>query len=372
MKILAIDTSSKLCGVALLENYNLIDKIVLNEGLTHSEILLPSIEKILYENNLKISDMDLFVCDVGPGSFTGIRIGIATLKAFSDSLNIPAIGVNSLECLAHNVSSSSIICSIIDCKNDNCYFALYELKDSVYKILELPQANSIQNCLSILNNKYSNAQIVFVGDGSVAYKNTIEKDFSNCQFVNSSDNDLDVTKLGLIGLEKYYNGLTDNSNNYLLPLYLKKPQAQKQLESNTIQISKMQLEDIDSIDYNYFDDFWNVQNLKDDFLSSNSVWFLAKIEEKIVGFVGIKVILDEADIMNIAIHKNYRQQGFGSLLLTHIINYCKNNNVKKINLEVNENNIPAINLYKKQGFKIVGVRKKYYENDDAILMCISL
>ena len=126
MKILAIDTSSKLCGIALLQDSNILDKIELYEGLTHSEILMPSIEKILKKNNFKISDIDLFVCDIGPGSFTGIRIGIATLKAFSDSLNVPIVGVDALECLANNIDSSSTICSIIDCKNDNCYFALYE------------------------------------------------------------------------------------------------------------------------------------------------------------------------------------------------------------------------------------------------------
>ena len=76
--------------------------------------------------------------------------------------------------------------------------------------------------------------------------------------------------------------------------------------------------------------------------------------------------------MNIAIHKNYRQQGFASSLLSEVINYCKNNGINKINLEVNENNIPAINLYKKLNFRIDGIRKKYYGNNDAIIMHILL
>lgn len=372
MKILAIDTSSKLCGIALLEDCNIIDKMELNEGLTHSEILMPSIEKILKKNNFKISDIKLFVCDIGPGSFTGIRIGIATLKAFSDSLNVPTVGVDSLECLANNIDSSSTICSIIDCKNDNCYFALYELKDSNYNILEFSQANSIQNCLSILNNKYTDKEIIFVGDGSVAYKDIIEQNFSNCQFANNTLNDLDVGKLGIIGFKKYSDNQKNYSSDYLLPLYLKKPQAQRQFESNILEICRMNLNDLNLIDFNYFDDFWNIENLKTDLLSDNSVWFSAKIENKIVGFVGIKVVLDEADIMNIAIHKNYRQQGFASSLLSEVINYCKNNGINKINLEVNENNIPAINLYKKLNFRIDGIRKKYYGNNDAIIMHILL
>ena len=88
MNILAIDTSSKLCSVAVLDDKNLIDKTERDNGLTHSETLMPLIQNLLYKNNLSLKDMGLFVCDIGPGSFTGIRIGVATIKAFSDSLNI--------------------------------------------------------------------------------------------------------------------------------------------------------------------------------------------------------------------------------------------------------------------------------------------
>ena len=136
MKVLCIDTSSALCGIAILEDNNLIKKIELNNGLTHSETLMPLIQKCLEECNLTLNDINLLVCDIGPGSFTGIRIGIATIKAFSDSLGIPCIGVSSLEVLAYNIKENGIICSTINCKNDNCYFALYELNTGNYKILQ--------------------------------------------------------------------------------------------------------------------------------------------------------------------------------------------------------------------------------------------
>ena len=100
MKVLSIETSSKICSVAILEDTKLVKKIELNNGLTHSESLMPLIKQILEETNLTLSQMDLLVCDIGPGSFTGIRIGVATVKAFSDSLDIPAVGISSLEGLA--------------------------------------------------------------------------------------------------------------------------------------------------------------------------------------------------------------------------------------------------------------------------------
>ena len=83
MKILSIDTSSKLCEIAILENEKIIKEITQNNGLTHSETLMPIIKETLENLNLTLNDIDLIVCDKGPGSFTGIRIGVATAKAFS-------------------------------------------------------------------------------------------------------------------------------------------------------------------------------------------------------------------------------------------------------------------------------------------------
>ena len=111
MKILAVDTSSKLCSVAILEDTNLIKKLELDNGLTHSETLMPLIKQLLNECELSLNDIDLLVSDIGPGSFTGIRIGVSTCKAFSDSLNIPCVGVSSLEVLAYNIKDDGIIMS---------------------------------------------------------------------------------------------------------------------------------------------------------------------------------------------------------------------------------------------------------------------
>lgn len=213
MKILCIDTSSKLCSVAILENDVLIDKLELDNGLTHSETLMPLIDQLMKKNNLSLQDIDLLVSDIGPGSFTGIRIGVSTCMAFSDSINIPCVGISSLEVLAYNEKNDGIICSTIDCKNDNCYFALYELVNKNYVVLENPCAKSVVEVLDLLKTKYANKNINFVGDGLPSFS-------TNCY--------LDVKNLGIAGYKKFI------SNNcigeQILPLYLKKPQAQKQLE----------------------------------------------------------------------------------------------------------------------------------------------
>ena len=222
MKILSIDTSSKICAVAILENDKLIKEIKIDNGLTHSEKLMPIIEQILDETNLSLKDINLLVCDKGPGSFTGIRIGVATVKAFTDSLQIPAIGISSLEALAYNVKKEGLICSLIDAKNSNVYFSLYELKNNKYELIENYLSDSIDNVLEILKNY--NKQITFVGDGAIVNKALILSTITNCEFTTS--NDLNSYCLGLAGLNSYNN----NNIEDVLPLYLKKPQAERMLE----------------------------------------------------------------------------------------------------------------------------------------------
>lgn len=138
-------------------------------------------------------------------------------------------------------------------------------------------------------------------------------------------------------------------------------------------IDKMSLEDLISIKdilTTEFDDFWNYEILKSELESNNSYFFVAKnISGEIVGFAGIKVILDEADIMNIVVKKDFRNNGIASLLLDYLISYSKSINLKTITLEVNEINIPAIKLYEKFDFEKLGIRKKYYNGEnDAIIM----
>ena len=147
------------------------------------------------------------------------------------------------------------------------------------------------------------------------------------------------------------------------------------MEKNNFEITLMTKEDLEIIKNNIsdFDDFWNYETLKEEFQSDTSIYIIGKLNDEIVSFSGIKLILDEAELMNIVVKKNYRGQGYSLLMINFIINLCKEKKISKINLEVNSNNSIAINLYKKYNFTIVGLRKKYYNNiDDAILMTLNL
>ncbi|MBR3153020.1 MAG: ribosomal protein S18-alanine N-acetyltransferase [Clostridia bacterium] len=141
-----------------------------------------------------------------------------------------------------------------------------------------------------------------------------------------------------------------------------------------IDLRKMNKFDLDYINQNLdkFDEFWTFNVLKSEFESEDSLLYVAQNEDEVLGFFAIKKGPFEIDIMNIVVRKDMRNKKIGSLLMEKILDIFKNSDKEAITLEVNENNIPAIKLYEKYGFEKVGIRKKYYGDDNAILMKKSL
>ena len=174
MKILSIDTSSKICTVCIYEDNNVLIELNNDDERTHSQKLMPMIQKAFESVNLTLNDINLIACAKGPGSFTGIRIGIATAKAFSDVKKIPVVGVTSLEGLAYNLGSSGLICSLIDAKNNNVYYGLFEFENNELKNTFILSSDNIENVITYIDTLQTNySSISFIGDGAYLYKNLI-------------------------------------------------------------------------------------------------------------------------------------------------------------------------------------------------------
>ncbi len=386
MKILAIDTSSKRCSVCIFEDNHVIINLNNDDEKTHSVKLMPMVDQAFKETGLSLDDISLLACCIGPGSFTGVRIGISTVKAFADVKNIPVVEITSLESLAYNViydnssvntigEKKTLICSLIDAKNNNVYCGLYYYNEKM-NLIEIfaEDINVTMKKLKDAFEKNNFSDIIFVGDGAETYKNTIEDNFKseNICICEGESNFQCSPSLAKAGLQKYNEGNYGDSNS-IFPVYLRKSQAERALEEK-IKILPMTEADIEEISPNFqteFDEFWNINNLKNDFQNPNSTYFVAKLDNEIVGFAGFLNICDEANIMNIVTKINKRHLGIGSKLLSQLITSAHEQNCKSITLEVNEHNAPAIHLYEKFNFKRIGLRKKYYNNkDNAIIMSI--
>ena len=222
MIVLSVDSSSKVATVAILKDDVLLGEYILNDKREHSVILMPLIENLLKECNLTIDDIDGYVVSKGPGSFTGLRIGMATVKGMSFGNNKPYISISSLDALAYNlISFNGIICPIMDALRENVYTALYKNNnDSLEKIMDYT-ALDIDELVNLLKSK--NEEVIFVGDGLYKHKKYICDNFPKAHFAPVHLNIIRASSLGELGLNLLRNGICDDSNS--APIYLKKPQA---------------------------------------------------------------------------------------------------------------------------------------------------
>ncbi len=164
MKILALESSATVASVALCEEERVLGEYTLNTGNTHSETLLPMVESILRLANVPLSEIDLFATAAGPGSFTGVRIGAATLKGLAFGQGKPCIGVSSLEAMAYNLpAASGLICPVMNARRGQVYTAIFRNENGVLARL-LPDSAIPLTELDGLLLKY-NEPVMLVGDG---------------------------------------------------------------------------------------------------------------------------------------------------------------------------------------------------------------
>ena len=142
---------------------------------------------------------------------------------------------------------------------------------------------------------------------------------------------------------------------------------------NNLTIEEMKENDIDGVfevEKNCFEDYWSKDSFKKELSNNLAKYLVAKIDNNVVGYVGIWFVVDEGHITNVAVHEDYRGQKIGDQLIKELVQVCKNNKIISMTLEVRASNVVAQNLYKKYGFKMAGIRKEYYSNnkEDAIIM----
>jgi len=219
MRVLAIDTSSNVATVAVMEDELLLGEYILNHKKTHSQKIMTMIEQILSELELTVRDIDIFAAAIGPGSFTGLRIGVATVK--------PVVSVGTLEALAYNVPyAEHIIVPIMDARRDNVFTASY-IWDEGFKEIGEPEAISIDECLESCGEFLDT---IFVGDGVKVHREYIkEKLGDKAIFPPANALNSRASSVAALALDKAKRGETQ-SYLEMKPYYIRKSQAERELE----------------------------------------------------------------------------------------------------------------------------------------------
>ena len=193
---LAIETTGRICGVAIGDNDKVLYESNLDLGLNHSVTLFNNIYDGVKKLGISFNDIKLIKVSMGPGSFTGIRIGIATALGISKANNIPIEYVDTLDSLAHNAkNNTSFVLSMIDARVSRVYLGFYE--NRTYRKLVNDYIINTSDLISLLNKYFSDSNIsfVFVGDGAVKYKDVFYKDLKINFSIMNTNNDLMASSL---------------------------------------------------------------------------------------------------------------------------------------------------------------------------------
>ena len=224
MKILAIDTSTTHSSCAVMEDNNIVGDFSINQSMSHNEILLVMVDEMLKKLNIDIEDIDLFVAVTGPGSFTGIRIGVTVVKALAMALNKPIVAVNTLEALSFGIFSDKKKIPLIDARGERVYYGVYEGISNTNIVA--PALLTIDELLEEFSNK---GEFVFVGDCVNLYKERILEN-KNFEVTPACLNSCISRNACVIGKQKFENGDISDCFN-LSPEYVRLSQAQRDLEN---------------------------------------------------------------------------------------------------------------------------------------------
>ncbi|MDP4117753.1 MAG: tRNA (adenosine(37)-N6)-threonylcarbamoyltransferase complex dimerization subunit type 1 TsaB [Bacillota bacterium] len=226
MKILAIDSSSTVASVAVSENEKLLGEYTVNHKLTHSQRLLPMIDELLKSLNMKVSDIDVFAVSSGPGSFTGLRIGIATVKGLAFVENKPTVAVSGLEAMAYNQTYTDYyICPIMDARHGQVYNAVYKRFRGTLKTVFPPEAIEIEKVISRLNAL--GGKVLFMGDGVLPNLEIIKTMGKNAVMAEFNNNMQRGASVALAAWKKAVKGEFTPAES-LNALYLRKSQAERE------------------------------------------------------------------------------------------------------------------------------------------------
>ena len=414
--ILAIETTGQVCSVALISKSGRVLHRASNEGLMHLTSLLPMVEDILGEAGISPKKLDGIAVSAGPGSFTGMRIGVATARALAQALDIPVIKVPTLETfvysaetLAVNFSGYTIACPVFDARRNQVYAGAYMIeKDG--RIMTLVQGGAYDRdeyltaldasvgALAALAKRADGPEAevacLLMGDGAHICEEYMAG-IRNTGFVESTacwssilaalrftkDVKPCIVQDARAVLAWALSHGTATGYGKVEPIYMRKAEAQRRLDEKNAEaqgkprpISEVILPDgvnlrpaseadvygISVIERLSFGEPWLEESILSDMRLEYSDYVVCEREGLVLGYAGLHLILDEGHITNIAVHPSIRKHGVGSAALDELLLRAGTKGIKDFTLEVRDGDEAAIRFYGKRGFVTEGVRKGYY------------
>jgi tRNA threonylcarbamoyl adenosine modification protein YeaZ/ribosomal-protein-alanine acetyltransferase len=398
--LLAMETTGPICSVALRTKGGEVFYRESKEGLKHLTSLIPMVEDLLKEADILPRKLGGIAVSAGPGSFTGIRIGIATARALAQTLGIPVIKVPTLETFVYLMEdkmdgyAAQITCPIFDARRNQIYAGSYTLEedgrimtlvkggaydpDNYFASLEA-SADALIKLVKRIGGPEAEVVCLLMGEGlgeptSSPLSVAGQRVTPNPHFAKQSAHAVLAwaEAQGVpVGYEK------------LEPIYMRQAEAQRRLDEKLQStethnhvlraVTEKDVYGISVIERLSFGEPWLEQSILDDIRLEYSDYVVCESEEFILGYAGLHRILDEGHITNVAVHPSLRNKGVGKACLGELMRRTAKQGIKSFTLEVRNSDRAAVSFYEKQGFVPEGIRTGYYPmegggREDALIM----
>ena len=229
MRILAVDTSSSVAAVAVLDGSKLAGEYLLDHKKNHSQKFMPMIDEILKSLELKPADIDVFAAGIGPGSFTGLRIGVTTIKAMAVAAKKPVVSIPTLDSLAYNLYPfAEFVCPIMDARNNQVYTAVYKQDESGQTKLTEYLGIPVSELVELIKGK--NIKAAFLGDAAPMHHDYLKKELGdNCSFAPAGLMTQKASSVAQLAMLRAAKGELESCFD-MVPFYLRKSQAEREYD----------------------------------------------------------------------------------------------------------------------------------------------
>lgn len=232
MRVLGLDSATNVAGVALVEEHKLVAELTFNTRKNHSQRLMPMLEWMLAETQLSLDDLDGFAVAVGPGSFTGLRIGLATIKALAHVKQKPVLAVPTLDGLAANIEGSEgLVCPVLNARKNEVYTAIYRKEGGTCRLLSGYWA--VSPALLVDRLREFNEPVIFLGDAVPIYGELLTGALPAAKLAEPTNSLCRAAQIALLGSKKLLEGKIDNYYT-LEPLYIRASEAEVKWEKRQL------------------------------------------------------------------------------------------------------------------------------------------
>lgn len=395
MRILALEASAKVAGCALIEDDTLLAEFSLQNGLTHSQTLMPLVEGMFRSLGMEIGCVDAVAVSAGPGSFTGLRIGAATVKGLAYALQVPVIPVPTVDVLAAGLyeygtaagaeqGRRELICPVMDARRGQVYTGIYCFEEGKLKALKSQCALSMEELLALLDTQEA-AAVVFLGDAVPVYRERIEGHFNgetaegmSAVFAPAHLSRQRAASCAHLAMQRYREqgeGAFVKAEDFR-PEYLRLSQAERERNAqlSELTVRRMEKSDIEAalrVENSAFSEPWTREMFEMTLLLPYARYYVAELPDgTVAGICGVKIIADTGEITNVGVLPPMRGKQIGRRMLERLLDDAAKEGIFSFTLEVRASNTPAVGLYEKLGFRTEGVRKGFYDKpkEDALIM----